>query len=45
VCNEPWNNYPPGDYSLNPEPGQMGPGGYVPECNSYECGPNGQYDY
>ena len=30
VCNQPWNNYPPGSWSFNPGPRQWGPQGYVP---------------
>lgn len=38
VCNEPWNNYMPGSWDFNPEPGQWGPGGYR-YCDASEgCG-------
>jgi hypothetical protein len=30
ICNEPWNNYPPGSWNFDPKPAQWGPHGYVP---------------
>ncbi|MGB3285384.1 hypothetical protein [Mycolicibacter algericus] len=37
VCNQPWNNYPPGSWSFNPGPRQWGPHGYVPCTAANGC--------
>jgi len=37
VCNQPWNNYPPGSWSFDPGPRQWGPQGYVPCTPANGC--------